>query len=113
MKAYYGSKMHFFRSLFNRRLTNEGFYVSFNDTLASDTTLYVKSEPHNYNEIEIRTITDYNFIVTKPFNRKTGTDTEIQPDAEMFFMATKENHPSIDRIAEWRRSQPCNGHNLH
>ncbi|MGC3946452.1 MAG: carboxypeptidase-like regulatory domain-containing protein [Chryseolinea sp.] len=69
LEAYYGSELHFMRALYNRRLTEEGFFLTINyertgpgeenDFTHSDTLLRVKSKLFP-DKIRIPTLLNYN-----------------------------------------------------
>jgi hypothetical protein len=64
LKAYHGSQMHFFRSLYNRRLNEEGFYFRFPGKLQNDDSVKtVKSRVFRKGYL-VGTINDYNKIIT-------------------------------------------------
>lgn len=75
LKAYYGSEMHFFRSLYNRELNNQGFYFALieekktgnNEEIQrvgfADTTLTARAAIYNYRRLKTNTITNYNKIL--------------------------------------------------
>lgn len=94
LKAYYGSEMHFLRSLYARDLFNNGFYFnvieqknvrgSFKRIGIADTTMAPKSPIFNNRRIKVQTITDYDRILDsarstpeEPFLSYKG-DLEIQ-----------------------------------
>lgn len=66
LEAYYGSQLHFFRSLHNDKLNEEGFYyvlipdVNFGEKreVLSDTTFKRRAKAYNYKKIDVRTLLD-------------------------------------------------------
>ncbi len=73
LKAYYGSEMHFFRSLYAHRLTDEGFFVELytEDSVGNkvvrqsftDTVLSVVAPIYGKHRIKIPTIAHYNRLL--------------------------------------------------
>jgi hypothetical protein len=74
LKAYYGSEMHFLRSLYERNLNQDGYYVNLvnkgNSLLEgllrrgyADTAMTPRSPIYNNRRIKMHTITNYNRIL--------------------------------------------------
>lgn len=63
LKAYYGSEMHFFRALYNRRLNEEGFYFSYPASPGFDSIFMTTSKALSWYPVEVRTLTNYDRIV--------------------------------------------------
>lgn len=63
LKAYYGSPMHFFRALYNKRLNEEGFYFMIpGKPAASDTTIKIDTRLFRQ-ALYVTTIRDYKRIL--------------------------------------------------
>ena len=74
LKAYYGSEMHFLRSLYNRSLNDDGYYFNlitevntkkggFARKGSSDTVMIPRSPVFSNRRIRMHTITDYDRIL--------------------------------------------------
>lgn len=70
LKAYYGSQMHFFRSLYNHRGNDEGFYFALTTKIQSDSIMSPRSELFNNKRIRIPSLVDYNTILDSATSTK-------------------------------------------
>lgn len=63
LKAYHGSQMHFFRSLYNQRLNEEGFYFIFPGSPSSDDSVKIVKSKVFKNELRLPTIVNYTQLI--------------------------------------------------
>jgi hypothetical protein len=64
LKAYNGSQMHFFRSLYNRRLNEEGFYFRFPGKLQGDDSVKIVKSRVFRKGLPVGTINNYYKILS-------------------------------------------------
>ena len=63
LKAYYGSPMHFYRSLYSHRANEEGYYFSLGSTRRTDSVMNPRSKLFNDMRIKIPSIVNYNVLL--------------------------------------------------
>jgi hypothetical protein len=63
LTAYYGSEMHFLRSLYSQKANEEGWYFHFLSTPKTDTLLRPRSKTFNDQRVQIKSIVDYKYIL--------------------------------------------------
>jgi hypothetical protein len=71
LKAYYGSQMHFIRSLYNHTANKEGFFFTLPSTAKTDSLMRPRSMLFNNRRIKIASIVDYSKIIDSTATKRS------------------------------------------
>lgn len=102
LKAYYGSEMHFFRSLYQRVLFDEGFYYNLVHMPkgaagmarvgVADKQLRVRSEAYNGKIIKVKTLDNYKLILDSATSTLTEPVFKFNDELEVEYIHEKESY---------------------
>jgi hypothetical protein len=96
LKAYYGSQMHFLRTLHERRLNDEGYYFNLLDPLSkagiADAAMQPRTPLYNNKRIKVYTITNYYRILDSLRSTPTQPVLTFRGELEVKYIMESEPH---------------------
>lgn len=92
LRAYYGSKMHFGRALYDQRLNEEGFYFFFKEASLSDTLVWVRARALFNHEVQIKTLNGYKDIIDSRLSKKDQPVLNYNVPLEVLYIHEQESY---------------------